>query len=397
MNKKLLHQETQPINPESSNPDESACPQSGARIQVTWETSLETIDRLEPEWLSLEERSSDRTVFACWDYMSLWYRHYSGVYGTPLVGVARRDGELVGVAALVMRKAMFGGIPLRRVDFAGYDGQAGEFLTADNCPEAAGELISSLMQTVEWDVACFGNLPPGSPHLLSIERVVKASRVLHKCQDHAYAMVDLRDGAEAHWGRLDGKIRRNLKRVFARANSEGATAVDGLRFFEKQSGSCESVINRAIALTNASHKMREAGREMSGYHQRFYHALGKRFAKKDMLDVAILTISGTDAAFLMALVDRNTYYDVTVSFAEKFKHVFPGIFLMHELLRQLPGKGIHTVVSHGAYEYKRNWATRFVPVKTVYLANTGVRARLGHFSHFMLAPPIHRLLNRFFG
>jgi hypothetical protein len=55
------------------------------------------------------------------------------------------------------------------------------------------------------------------------------------------------------------------------------------------------------------------------------------------------------------------------------------------------------VVSHGAYEYKRNWATRFVPVKTVYLANTGVRARLGHFSHFMLAPPIHRLLNRFFG
>ncbi|MDH5513383.1 MAG: GNAT family N-acetyltransferase [Gammaproteobacteria bacterium] len=207
-------------------------------------------------------------------------------------------------------------------------------------------------------------------------------------------MVDLREGADAHWNKLDGKIRRNVKRVFTRANAAGETVVGGLRFFERTSGSCEAVMKRAIALTNTSQKMRDAEREMSDYHQQFYHELVELLGPKAMVDVAILTISGEDAAFLMALVERGVYYDVTVSFAEKFKNVFPGIFLMHELLRQLPGKGIHTVISHGAYEYKRNWATSFVPVKTAYLVNRGWRARLAYFGHFVLMPFIRRIMRR---
>jgi CelD/BcsL family acetyltransferase involved in cellulose biosynthesis len=78
----------------------------------------------------------------------------------------------------------------------------------------------------------------------------------------------------------------------------------------------------------------------------------------------------------MALVENGIYYDVTVSYHEAFKSVFPGINLMYRLIETLPAYGVHTLVSHGAHDYKRNWASDFRPVWTLRLVRRSWRVRM---------------------
>jgi hypothetical protein len=66
---------------------------------------------------------------------------------------------------------------------------------------------------------------------------------------------------------------------------------------------------------------------------------------------------------------------------------------MQRTLEQLAGAGIHTVISHGAHEYKQHWSTRFVPQKRVFLFAPTLRARATRTIRFGLQPLWSRLQN----
>lgn len=359
-----------------------------APLSVEWLRNLADIARLESEWRALEGRCAGRSIFATYDFLMSWYSHYGGrdLSGAPLVGLVRDGDELIGIAALVIRRVRIGLVPVRQVTFAGYNLQAGEFLIDTDRLEALDALMRSLLDTVDVDVVSLSGLSQASPAFESLERALKGREMQVETDEGAYALVDLRGGYDAHRSALDGKSRRNLKRVRSRATALGQTTISGLRFDAAGPVASGPVIDRCIAIVNASWKVGDGREAMAECHQRFYHALGERFGPRKMLDLAILTINGEDAAFVMALVEHGMYYDVTVAYAAKFKEAFPGIFLMDELLQELPGRGINTVISHGGYEYKRNWASRFVSTTKLYIFQRGPRARCAHFSRYDLKP-----------
>lgn len=66
----------------------------------------------------------------------------------------------------------------------------------------------------------------------------------------------------------------------------------------------------------------------------------------------------------------------------------PGFYLMQKSIEALASAGVHTVISHGAHEYKRHWATAFVPQKRVLLFAAGLRAAAARFVRFSLAPKL---------
>ncbi|HEX7531399.1 MAG TPA: hypothetical protein VF333_09665, partial [Pyrinomonadaceae bacterium] len=69
----------------------------------------------------------------------------------------------------------------------------------------------------------------------------------------------------------------------------------------------------------------------------------------------------------------------------------PGSFLMQKTLENLAAAGVHTVVSHGAHEYKKHWATAFVAQKRVFLFAPRMRAAAARFIRFSMAPLWRRL------
>jgi CelD/BcsL family acetyltransferase involved in cellulose biosynthesis len=345
--------------------------------------TVQPVPRLEADlavWRELEQRCPGRSVFASAEYLALWYRHYGEVFGEGRLTFGfGLDGRARAGAAWLRRRGHFGGIPLCRLDLAGFDGASGELLAepGEAAPAAVADLVCRLAQQEDWHLAEIENVPPEAPWLETLLQTAEEEGIeVERCAS-AFATVDLRAGAEAHWQRLEGKIRRNLKRARARAEAAGRVAVEGLRFFDPPDPAArEAVLARAERLTNANPKMRAAGRPLSSYYRRFYAALAEHYHPRGQFDLAILTIDGQDAAFVMALVENGIYYDVTVSYHEAFKSVFPGINLMYRLIETLPAYGVHTVVSHGAHDYKRNWASDFRPVWTLRLVRRSWRVRM---------------------
>ena len=110
-----------------------------------------------------------------------------------------------------------------------------------------------------------------------------------------------------------------------------------------------------------------------------------------MLSLPILSIGGRDAAYIIGVIERGCFYDVTLAYDESFASLGPGIHLMQQTLKRLAASGVHTVVSHGAHDYKRHWATRFVPQKRIFLFSSRPLAIAARLVRFGLQPMWQRV------
>jgi CelD/BcsL family acetyltransferase involved in cellulose biosynthesis len=150
-----------------------------------------------------------------------------------------------------------------------------------------------------------------------------------------------------------------------------------------------AALERMIRITEASYKLQ--GAPLADHHRGFLTEIVRRFAARRMLRLPILSIGGGDAAFILGVVERGTFYDITLAYDERFAKLSPGAFLTQRMLQGLAADGIHTVVSHGAHEYKRHWSTAFLPQERAFLFAPGLKAMATRVVRFGLQPLWKRL------
>lgn len=358
-------------------------------LRIDWLRSPDRLESISAQWAALEAAVQHRTHLSSADFLTTWYRHYAGEYGgAPLIGLAWRGARLVGVAPLAIRRGSVGRIPVTRVEFAPTDTPAGEFLVEDDHPEIVAALLESLVDTAKFDVVCLDGLDPASHQLLAIQNAATKHRLAIELTDHAYAVADLRDGYHAYRSGLSGHYRRNLNNKAARIAAAGGATVGGIQLTQGLEN-VEDCIARMIAINEASYKLE--GQRLADNHREYLAELVRRFGPRGMLSLPILSIGGRDAAFILGVVERGCFYDITLAYDESFAKLSPGAFLMQKTMENLAAAGVHTVVSHGAHEYKKHWATAFVPQKRVFLFAPGVRAAATRLIRFSLAPIWRRL------
>jgi CelD/BcsL family acetyltransferase involved in cellulose biosynthesis len=347
---------------------------------VEWVTDLSAIASLEGAWRALEREAPSRTVHASWDYVFPWYRHLASAERTPLLGAVRQNGVLVAAAPLVAWHGTLGGVPLRRLDFIAYPWDGGELLLREGGEAEAGRLIRSLARRRGFHVLCLNGQHAGSPEWGSLDAAAGACGLRLVRSDYAIAEVDLGDGFDAYCAAMSQNFRRNHKRMAKRIEAAGGH--DLHRLAAGPAGAdAGPFLERIFAINDRSWKSREGG-PMPAEHRAFNADVIRRFASRGMADIAVLTIGGRDAAYIVALVQGGTYYDFTISFDDEFRDLSPGIFLMIEVLRRIASDGVRKVVSHGAHEYKRRWATRFVFQSRAYFFPPGLRPLLARTARF---------------
>ena len=361
-----------------------------ASVCVEWLTDPDRLEAIADEWRALEAAVGHRTHLPIFDFLATWYRHYAGDYGgSPLVGVARRRGRLVGVAPFIVRRGTVGRIPVTRVELAPSDVPAGELLVEDDHPEIASALLDDLVRTARFDVICFDGFDPSSQQLLALRHAAERHRMAMETDDHAYALVDLRAGYQAYYAGLSGHYRRNLNQKARKITALGAR-VDGIHLTAADDALDEAVA-RMIAITEASYKLQ--GQRLADNHREFLREVVMRLGRRGMLSLPILSIGGRDAAFVLGVLERGCFYDITLAYDESFEKLSPGAFLMQQTLERLAAAGVHTVVSHGAHEYKKHWATRFVPQTRLFLFAPSIKASATRFIRFE-APRLWKRLRR---
>jgi CelD/BcsL family acetyltransferase involved in cellulose biosynthesis len=272
-------------------------------------------------------------------------------------------------------------VPLRRADLVGHTSEAGELLFSSEMPELAESLLDAVWsEDPRIQLVCLSGFPPGSAKLTAVLDAARRRGWRAECVPYHYATVDLREGYEAYCASMSKNFRRNLKRMEQRVAEGGGGQIDRLHGSADPT-QVEEYVRRMFGIADRSWKARQGG-PMAPHHRGFYRELALRFAQRGMLDLSILKIGGIDAAFLLALVEDGVYYDATISFDDAFAGLSPGTHLMLRALKVIPGSGVHTVVSHGAHEYKTRWASAFVPLNRVYLFAPGVVGGLSRILRF---------------
>jgi CelD/BcsL family acetyltransferase involved in cellulose biosynthesis len=366
-----------------SHPQYTMTREKSSKVQVEWITDTRRMTELAEEWTSLEPSIQHRTVFSTFDFLRSWYSNHVLYGGNPLIGVARRDGALAGIAPLVMRRGCLARIPLNRVQFAMHDAYSGEFLVEDNHPETVGAFIDSLAGSVAFDLMCLNGIEPGTSQFSVLEDAAARNGLRMELTNHPNATVDLRGGYDAYCRSMSRNFRRTVKRQAQRVMSEGRPTVGGVRL-NSGKDSVDSCIERLFTVMESSYKLK--GKRIPDCHRNHLAELARRFAARNSLHLSILSIGDKDAAAVMGLVERGTYYDFTLAYSEQFAPLSPGAYLMQEVLSDLAERGVHTVVSHGAHEYKLRWSTAFVPSTRVFLFARTNSARVSRFVRFTTAP-----------
>ena len=371
----------------ASAPSESGAARQPLRVQ--WITQPGQIESLEGPWTALEAAVRHRTVLATFDFLATWYRSYAGEYGgQPLVGLAWRGSRLVGAAPLTIRRGSLGRLPVTRIEFAPNDSPAGEFLVEEDDPDTLAALLDSLVQTWKFDVLCLDGFEPATDRLSALHDAARRHRLTMELTDHAYAVADVRQGYAKYRSALSGHFRRNLNQKARKIAEAGGGVVDGVVLSDGLE-TAERCLARMIAVTEASYKL--MGRRLPDQHRAYLAELVRRFGRRGMLSLTVLSIGGEDAAYLFGLVEHGCFYDINLAYAERFAKLSPGAILMQSTLERLAAAGVHTVVSHGAHDYKKHWASAFMPQKRAFLFAPTVAGAMARFSRFSLGPFWERL------
>jgi CelD/BcsL family acetyltransferase involved in cellulose biosynthesis len=352
-------------------------------LRIEWLRQVSALPPIETAWRALEDAVSHRTHVSTFDFLATWYSCYAGNYGgTPLIGLAWDGADLQGIAPLTIRKGHVGRIPVTRVDFAPNDSIAGEFLVQDDRPDLVAALLDSLAGAARFDVACLNGFEPESRQLAALQDAAPKYGFGIEFEDHACAVVDLSGGYDTYRAGLSAHYRRNLNQRTRKAEEAGI-AVEGI-LLNEGAATLEDSIARMIAINEASYKLE--GRRLADCHRRFLAEVARRFAARGMLGLPILTIGQKDAAFILGVIERGCFYDVTLAYDESYAKLSPGSVLMQKTLERLPSLGVRTVLSHGAHEYKKFWATAFVPQQRLFLFAPRPRAMATRFVRFGLQP-----------
>jgi len=367
-------------------------------LRVDWVTKLEEVERLRDLWMCLEAEVQQRTVYSTFDYVVSWYLKYGGPasyqYGDPLVGLAWEGERLVGIAPMAERHASFGKVPLKRIDWAGTNLQAGELLVEDGRRDVAARLIDELLDRKGWDViVVFGDASCDQDFAWLRAAAAKRNMKARDFGAQSYAVGYLENGYEGYWTAQSQNFRRNQKRIAKKVEEAGQWRMERLDCGGGTAAE-DKAFHRLAEIAVRGWRVKIGGEAVERRHHSFYRELVRRFAPRGMLDLSILTIDGKDVAFTLAINERQIYWQVLVGYDEKYEECSPGTFLLQQVFHALPAAGIRRVVSHGGYEYKKRWASEIVPETSVCVFSRTLRASLSHLMRERVLPLVERIQGR---
>ena len=128
----------------------------GRRPPTIQLTCIEDLDELRPrraEWNSLVTRSDDSSIFQTFEWHTNWWKAFGGS-SRPMILLAEKDGEMVGIAPLMLSRKWVLGRKRRVVEFIGaYSSDYCGFIIDQAEPEALVSMLQWLAaHDDQWDL-----------------------------------------------------------------------------------------------------------------------------------------------------------------------------------------------------------------------------------------------------
>ncbi len=331
-------------------------------MRIEHYTNEIAFEQLASEWEALHAHSPTATIFNSPAWCSTWWRHFGGT-GQPHVLTARaQNGQLVGLAPLVVTLDEAHLPPRPVIRFVGHNDLCDylDMLVAPGYEEAVVEqfLETWLGLSCEYELDLH-TLPPTSPLLQSLpilgrQRGLKVTRTVQE----VCPVVTLPDTWEAYLNQLDAKDRRELRRKLRQA---GQRALTGWYYITRPLQIVED-LPVFFALLRASSPEKAAF--MDERREAFFRDVIPTLARRGWVWLAFLHVDGQPAASYLCFDFRGEVQVYNSGFDPKLAvGISPGWILLGYLIERAIFLGRRRWnFLRGSEEYKYQFGAKSEPV-----------------------------------
>ena len=295
---------------------------------------------LEKEWNDLWARSPVRTPFHTFEWMSCWYQAFCAPGALRLILV--RDGErLRALLPGMLMKRRLGGLSLNSFCYAG-TGQTPQCGVLAGVGDAAS--IRAALRAV-------AQVPGGPVDLVVLPDIEVDSPTWSVLTDqfHPQFFVYAENAYQDYVYRLPGgswegylaskssDFRKRMRKSIAAAQAFGPLEMTEFQA-GRDLGECLPRLQALDARTWQGQVQR--GVLPDGVHLDFYRKLSQIKSERLHFLVFLLSLGGTDVAFLTAAYAGHTAFLRKTGYDAEFKEARPGLLIHALLTERLAGRGV---------------------------------------------------------
>lgn len=315
-------------------------------LHIQTHHDVNVLDELESEWNRLQATSYADSLFISWDWISIWWTHYSRKQDNLWLITAHDDDDLIGIAPLmIVNHHEARGINWRQLEFISAEAPVDhwDFIIEKGYEDV---VIPAFLDEIQhhkhgWDVLELSNILPDSP---TVEILRKASFSWDEHDGHITPYISLPNQFDDLFSTLSSNKRqqqrrhmRKMEKTVDKWSFEAVHGDDVVGFFQKLVDHHQSKWE-ALGETGAFKKASDV---------QFHMDVVQRFDQKKWLRLFCLKFDDDIAGLLYMFAYRGRMYYFNSGLNEQYEHLRTG-HILHEL-------AIRAAIDEGLQEYDFMW------------------------------------------
>jgi len=314
---------------------------------------------LKEAWTNLLADMSNPSIFLTWEWITTWWRHYGQDNDLNVLAARDENGEVMGIAPLMLTKTGWGPLALRRLVFIGagiaYPAHLDIIVKSDDKQAVSRAFLSFLTEHQgEWDLLELVSLAENSP----LESQLNGAGGHH---NEGYSMpcpyILLPDDWETYQEKhISSSLRKNIAYHLRRIKRDFPDQV----VFEQVSNA-EQVAEALAALQDMHIQRWSSQGQTTPFESARYMAFHEDFAttalENDWLRLSVLRVGDEIAAVNYCFRYGDVYYGYQRAYSANWYKHSPGRLLMAYIIESAIEEGVRELdMLHGAAGSKGDWS-----------------------------------------
>jgi CelD/BcsL family acetyltransferase involved in cellulose biosynthesis len=317
---------------------------SDQNLTIVVHDSLESLERLRPEWETLLGAYEPSTIFSTYEWLAPWWRAFGGRDRLLVLAFRDESSALVGLAPLsiAVRRAFPVFPSLRVLRMMGDGSHDSDNLDLPVLPGYEPAFIHSLLDWLKqnsglWDVCELNTLPENSSVGMRLPGDLAKRKWKCFSSTRPQTVIELAETWEAQVKRISSKERGKI----------GLRARRLEKKFEVRIRRCsderdiDALLQSLFELHGRHWQQRGLpGTLHSPARRRFYGELARLLLARGRLEFWILELNGKVAAAQFGLRYGTTVFSLQEGFDPEFAADSVGYVLRSQVLKQMIGEGV---------------------------------------------------------
>jgi CelD/BcsL family acetyltransferase involved in cellulose biosynthesis len=346
-------------NPGVCEEEGPACGMPGLRFEISRDEA--GLKSLAPHWDRLLDSGAVRTPFMRWDWMEIWWRHFSGQFRPAIGAVWTADGEVVAIVPFMIGGGTVSARRhLRHLTFLAGLGEVVaeglDLMVRPGFEPVLDPLLDRLFAAIreDWDLAHFGFLDTASPHYDRLRRAInRHASDLQEVNAQASPVARFDEGGwDTYLMQRTGNFRKKYKRIVAESTRDYTVT-----FHEAETAEQAVAMMETLTALHGERWTADQSLFLQPRTRSFHAELAARWAGQKRVMLLVMAFDGTPVAANYAFIEGARLWDYQGGWKVEHIELSPSKLIIAENIRRAMQRGIQEYdLLPGDLEYKNKWA-----------------------------------------